>query len=312
MDWLINYTVMKTQEYSSPLRKAQWTLLWLFLATLSTQAGHGHKSDTVYVTSKFVETEKANADYYIIKEDQKHSHHQNSWTENVFYLNGQLMSSCHMIALKDLHDGQAMKDGFCQEYYPSGILKTQSHYKHGHRQGDFKEFFPNGKLSMTGKVDEHHQTYIYNMFDTTGKDQLDEGNGLVVSYDSLWECASYYHVIDSLKSHSFYIDRPSGDTIYTIIDTKIILKNGTADAGHAITISDLPYKYVKKHMGKRLHVACVVDENGKVIKVKKKNSISPELDHILMQKVKDTADFIPPTLKNGRRVKAVAHIPLLI
>jgi antitoxin component YwqK of YwqJK toxin-antitoxin module len=258
--------------------------------------------DTLFVDNYLSHTSKQKAHFYIVRENVKKHKKQWHWDESVYRMHGPLHST-YPITCTPL--GYPEKDGLYKEFYPNGNVKKGTFYVMGTQQGDFAEYYPNGQLRIKGRIDEHQNTIVYNMLDTAGNDQLKNGNGLVVAYDSTWGCLSYFTVKDSLKSHTFYIDSLSHDTVYTTLhDTDVKLK--------PIIISDIPFSLAQKYRGQKLYVACLVNEEGRITRTKNKNSIQPQLDHLMMMKVKYVTDFKSPTLRNGKKVKSAVVIPLTI
>ena len=279
--------------------KASWVLFSIgVLGSFTAQA----TGDTLFVDDYFHAAPKKACKYHIVREDFQKHRKQSTWTENVYYANGTLISTYPVLCYKD---GHPEKNGLYKEFYPNGNVKKGINYDMGKQLGEYSEYFPDGKLKLKGKV-ENGQTFVYNIYDTLSQDQLQNGNGLVVSYDSTWGCLSYYEVKDSLRGHTFYIDTLSHDTVYTALENELGMKIKT------ILISDVPYNISKKYMGQKLYVACLVNENGHIMRTSNKNSLHPKLDYIMMEKVKVVTGFNPPTLSNGKKVKTAVIIPLTI
>ncbi len=281
---------------------AGWILALLFIGTIPTTSTYA-AGDTLFVDHYFSSVPKKRAHYYVIRENMKRHKKQWTWDESVYCISGQLHST-YPISCTPL--GFPEKNGLYKEFYANGNVRKGIFYDMGRQVGEFAEYYPEGKLKTKGRIDEKSNIYIYNMYDSTGKDLLIKGNGLVVSYDSAWDCISYYAVKDSLKSHTFYLDSLSHDTIYTALENKMDLPM------RPIIISDLPFHLVKHYRGQKLYVACLVNEEGRITRTRNKNSIQPQLDHMMMNKVKYVTDFKSPTLRNGKRVKAAVMIPLTI
>ena len=269
------------------------------LAVGTVQAG----GDTLYVDSYYGATSKKNAKYIIVREDvRKHKKHW-TWNESVYCANGSLHST---YPVQCTEAGHPERHGLYKEFYSNGNVKKGALYEMGEQVGEFTEYYPDGKIKIKGNIQDANSTYVYNILDTAGNDQLDHGNGLVVEYDSAWGNIRYYEVRDSLRGHTFYIDSLSQDTVYTELEKELGLRIRT------IIISGLPYNIAKKYAGQKLYVNCLVDEQGRITRTQNRNSIQPQLDTIMIEKIKYVKGFSPPTLRNGKRVKTAVVIPLAI
>lgn len=278
---------------------------WLVAALLggmtisSVQAG----GDTLYMDKYNGPCSKQRAHYMIVREDVEKHHKHWTWTESVYCTNGTLFST---YPVQCTLAGYPQKHGLYKEFYPNGNVKRGGNYENGEQVGEFVEYYPDGKIKIRGKIQDANTIYVYNILDKQGRDQLDHGDGWVVDYDSAWESISYYQVKDSLKGPTFYLDSLSSDTVYLKMEKSLDLQIKT------IMISDLPYHIAKKYTGHKLYVNCLVDEEGKITRTRNRNSIQPQLDRIMIEKVKVVKGFRPPTLPNGKRVKAAVVIPLVI
>lgn len=292
---------MKTQLKKGLGSCRNWLITALLgsLAIGSVQAG----GDTLYLDKYNGACSKQRAHYMIVREDVKKHHKLWTWTENVYYTNGILHST---YPVQCTLSGYPQKHGLYKEFYPNGNVKRGGTYEMGEQIGEFTEYYPDGKLKIRGNIQDENTVYVYNMLDQEGQDQLDHGDGLVVEYDSAWESISYYQVKDSLKGPTFYLDSLSNDTVYLRMEKALDLQIKT------ILISDLPYNVVKKYMGHKLYVNCLVNEDGRITRTRNRNSIQPQLDRIMIEKVKVVKGFRPPTLPNGKRVKTAVVIPLAI
>ncbi len=239
-------------------------LVFLFFVSVICSANPG--TDTLFVNHHLHNVPKHKAQFYILKENFKKQKEGLRWTQNTYFLNGQLQGTCPVIQLKS-EPMHPRKDGVCKEYTINGNLKKVTTYSMGRKSGLYVDYYSNGQPRMKGSIGPDQKIYVHNIMDSTGKDQLVNGNGLVCTYDTVFNYLSYFHVVDSLKQHSFYIDSLTSDTVYTSMDTKLSTRSSNIDFDHTVIVTDLPYEKVKKYMGKKLYVICVVDENGKVTKL---------------------------------------------
>ncbi|MBC7388061.1 MAG: hypothetical protein H7329_02510 [Opitutaceae bacterium] len=222
-------------------------LVFLLLISIICSANPG--SDTLFVNHHLHTVPRHKAQLFILKQDLKKSKEGLRWTQNTYFLNGQLQSTCPVVALKD-DPKHPRKDGVCKEYTSTGSLRKITTYAMGRKSGSYVDYYSNGHPRMIGRIGEDQKIYVHNIMDSTGKDQLINGNGLVCAYDTVFNYLTYFHVIESLKQHSFYIDSLTNDTVYTSMDTKPRTKSTNMDFDQTVIVTDLPYEKVKKFMGK--------------------------------------------------------------
>ncbi|MFN8244250.1 MAG: hypothetical protein U0X40_09395 [Ferruginibacter sp.] len=67
-----------------------------------------------------------------------------------YYANGQLMASRPL-------DSAGRYDGFARFYYPSGIVKSEGHYRHGFFSGTWKNYDSAGRYVSEDRYDENGQ-----------------------------------------------------------------------------------------------------------------------------------------------------------
>ncbi|MBC7387865.1 MAG: hypothetical protein H7329_01515 [Opitutaceae bacterium] len=285
-------------KYSTFLK----SLLFLSSLVISTVLSYASDNDTMFVDKHLKKTNRSQATYFITKEHIKKHHKEWTWVQKIFYSDGQLKSECPVKAKKK-KSILPVKDGECKEYYHNGILKNQALYKNGKRDGYYFEYYENSNLKSLGKV-INDVIYVHHYIDSSKTEHIVNGQGVITEYDSVFNYPVSSKVIDTIRGNSFYIDSLIQDTIYTTLENKLELTSMHLDANGILMLSDIPYKKSKSYSRKILHLRCIVDENGRVIRTTKKNSIEKKIDHILSEKVKSVVLFTPPKGNHGKKVKA--------
>ena len=278
------------------------SLLFLTSFLIFTVPIYGSGTDTIFVDMHLKKTNRSHATYFLTKEQIKKRHKEWTWIQKIYYVDGRIKSECPVKAKKK-KSILPVKDGEYKEYYKNGKLKTQALYKNGKRDGYYFEYYDNSNLKTLGKVIKE-DVYVHNYIDTDKIEHIIKGQGIIQDYDTTFNYPIISQVIDTIKGNSFYIDSLTYDTIYTTLENKLQLTSMHLDANNVMLISDMPYKKTKVNSRRTLHLICIVDENGKVIRTKKKNSIEKNIDTMLSEKVKSVVLFTPPKANHGKKVKA--------
>jgi hypothetical protein len=270
------------------------------------------KTDTIYVDNFMSPVNRESAKFFYIFDTIAKTDYYSSYIQKVYYLNGQIKDSC---AIRHDYSGWKWKSpyryGICKTYYCNGQLTCEQSYKEEGKNREFVCYYGNGQLESRGKILDYNTRYLYSYFDSLGNSYLTNGNGLVCEYDSSLNCNRLLVVKDSLILISYHIDTTYSDTIYDLIDSKLEPIQGWQKFRKQMTKLKIEKSKMKEYSGKRLLFEIVVYENGRVGRITPLNSISEELDTIIIAEIKRLAIFNEPKLKNGKRVKVRYVLPLI-
>lgn len=108
---------------------------------------------------------------------------QGNVIQSFIYKNG-------IIIGQGIMDTDGFKEGFWEERYPDGSLKSKGHYKKGKRTGNWEFFYPDGKLEQKGNYNEYGQTvdqwvWYYNSGELLREENYRNGlrDGLMTEFD---------------------------------------------------------------------------------------------------------------------------------
>jgi len=98
---------------------------------------------------------------------------------NDYYKNGKLL----MEGKSSSKESYLHAEGPFIVYYPNGRQRSVKNYKDNRPMGDNIEYYPNGKLYMSGVYNKDHSLIINEYRDSTGKVLVQNGNGQCKQYD---------------------------------------------------------------------------------------------------------------------------------
>ncbi|MBS1519608.1 MAG: TonB family protein [Bacteroidetes bacterium] len=99
---------------------------------------------------------------------------------NEFYRSGRKK----MIGNATIIDRQLLLSGSCMEFYENGKRKSIKNYVDGVQTGDYSQYYPSGKLYITGECSPDGSKKIKDARDTTGKIIASDGIGNMIIYSN--------------------------------------------------------------------------------------------------------------------------------
>jgi antitoxin component YwqK of YwqJK toxin-antitoxin module len=301
------------------LNKKHLLLLFLLIPfSLSAQ-----QRDTIYLDEEHCMSSRDNAYLYLSLRDIKERGSNVTWTQDAYLMNtGELIASTPVKYYKNHTETQnpphisyyfihAKEHGQCKLFYKNGRLKQSNMYTNGYPDGGYETYHPNGRPEIQGSI-KYREWIINNYFDSTGTDQLHDGNALISAYDEEFDRLVYREISGFVLKSSFYIDPDNGDSVYTYVHTSTKPGKTWNSFYRKLGRIQIPISEKRRHMGHTLKVAFVLLEDGTIDRVRALNTISPVVDQAVLTTIKNIEILKSPVVYNGKKVKAIYHIPFTI
>ncbi|MEO6849613.1 MAG: hypothetical protein ABI203_07635 [Mucilaginibacter sp.] len=152
-----------------------FVFLLVIIYCLSAKA---QKSDTIYYFAKNqVVKNKDSADFVRIVLPPDTAVDKNLLLIKDYYKNGRLKFIGH--ARYSFY--KFLMQGTCVDYFPNGRKRSIGSFIDNNPVGDFWEYYPNGKIFITGKYDSNNNLQIDECRDTTGNLMAEHGNGTILN-----------------------------------------------------------------------------------------------------------------------------------
>lgn len=290
----------------------------LFSATVYAQKNRR----VCFVNNQGTPTRDASEFIRIVEEP---SNQDEAYTVYEYYSNGALKQKGQAKSL----DPTPVFNGPVTTFYPNGSRKDIIFYKDGQACDSAYFYHPNGKLKKVifiacednGTFDpllNEHTTIKF--FDKNGNQTVKNGNGYCYSEDSITQFSEEGNYANGQKEGEWNVSRQGHKAILRykngkFIDGEAHWSDGTK---HAITALQTDVKFnganelLKKEIADRLHcptlkdvrmpestsVTFVVNQNGKVGKIKFGNALEYRAEDLVISALKDTHCWIPAT-RNG-------------
>ncbi|MEO5571323.1 MAG: hypothetical protein ABIT08_02560 [Bacteroidia bacterium] len=293
------------------MRKLFISVLLIFIALKV----FSQKNETIYLNESLNEVKKDKAAYYW----QKETLDKNSQTwlarHKIYYMSGNLYET--FVAYSNYNSETLRwsawrKEGTFKIYFPDGKLKYESNYLKGESRGDYISYFPNGELKEKGRIDDFNKIYLYLLNDSSGISKVKNGNGSYCEYDTAFNCNMFTDVRDSIITVQYIIEEETKDTLYVLMDNKIEPLTGWKSFSKSLSNAKFKKKLVRQFVGNQFIFQLIVYEDGKIGKVKSITKVSPELEEEMITEIKNFGTFNVPKLKNGKSVKVVFYLPIVI
>jgi TonB family protein len=245
--WMNKHILVQT--LLQMLKKATFGILICMIFSLAAKAQKNTSSHTqkairynmkVYENLEIPIRSKDSADFsrIIFPPDST----DNLFLVNDFYKNGKLK----MVGKIIVPDPNISLQGASIEFFPNGEKKTERNFENNKHVGDLTEYFPNGKIYITGKYvpkdgvikeynvgkgnTDYHYTYnklvIIECRDSTGKIQAKNGNGYYIKYGEDFKEISKGNIVNGVEDGEWQ-GMVNESISYTCIYDKGILQNGT-------------------------------------------------------------------------------------
>ena len=121
---------------------------------------------------------KDSADFYRVILPADTSVDKNLFIVNDFYKDGKPK----MMGKSTTQKYFVQLSGVCMEFFKNGRRKSVKNYEHNNPVGDVTQYFPNGKIYLTGKFDGNNKFFVNECRDSTGKVLAIDGNGHYIKY----------------------------------------------------------------------------------------------------------------------------------
>jgi TonB family protein len=233
-------------------------------------------------------------------------------------------------------------EGQCTSFYQSGKKREMANYSKGVRSGDGYEYYPDGKLYVHRQYNPtdsnlNVRVLILDYIDTAGVQQVKDGNGYFVSYNSgfksvyeegniksgvkegQWEgnYGSKEHSIsftETFKNGKFIsgqsTDEYNKTSNYTIYEAPPQYVGGI-EAFYRYLSQNIRYPYQARRNNITGRVICqfVVEKDGSLSGFKVARSPDNELSREALRVLKQSPNWIPG-IQHGQPVRVLYTIPI--
>ncbi len=146
-----------------------------------------------------------------------------------------------------------IKNGLCSKYYSSnGIVREESNYYWGLRDGDFKNYFSNGQINTEGTYKENKKTGIWMSYHKSSGEKKNEGSYVLNKKDGLW--VFYNSKGTKSMQGSYKLGVKDGEWFSYNSDGKVIETskyiNGVLQLKESVTNNKTPVKTTNKTTNK--------------------------------------------------------------
>jgi TonB family protein len=177
-------------------------------------------------------------------------------------------------------------------YYENGSIEHEGEYHFNEMVGLHKWFYENGKPKKEVEYKKENTVY-HHLWSENGYDELKDGQAVVlVRSDNRYDF--FHEVKDFLVVDVYSVERATGDTIVTIVETQPRYPGGDGQMLKEI-VSALVYPASARRIGVagRVYVAFVIDKDGTPRNFEVIKGLTPDCDSAAVKAVSVLKRFTP-------------------